>query len=565
MMNHLRLLITSVSASFILTAQTPVESDAIRYSLDTIQQKTSALRTMMDSSIKPANWRDLVIADTNAIITAATSAGTTARNSTTSLTGAQSITVPSGGSIQAALNAANPGDTIILQAGGIYKGGLILPVKSGTSYITITSSAVANLPEGKRVGPDKAPAMARIVGQSEAPVITTTPGAHHFRFIGVEILAMPGLYASTAVQLGSGMETSDSQLPSDIELDRVWIHAEAPGWAKRGITLNGKRLTLKNSWVAGFRSTWQETQAVGIWNTPGPLQVSNNYLEAAGMAILIGGAEPSVVGVTPSDIQITGNLMSRPVAWRTQSLIVKNLLEMKTGRRVSVTGNILENTWAAAQTGYAVNIKPGTENVRTPAITSDVLFTNNIVRHTTGGILISGTNSVGGKVSNITIRNNLFDDLGPNWGYRHSLFTAIAGVTGLIIENNTATPSVLLNTLVLADGAPSTGFVFRANVVPHGTYGVFSSGHGQGTKALTASFPGSLFTNNVIFDSPNGIASLYPSANYFPLTSTAVGWVSGIYELAITSTFKSLGLGGKDPGVDMDALIAATLRAATGR
>src|SRR2546428_4013492 len=47
------------------------------------------------------------------------------------------ITVNAGGDLQAALNSALPGDTIVLQAGAIFTGNFILPTKSGTGWIYI--------------------------------------------------------------------------------------------------------------------------------------------------------------------------------------------------------------------------------------------------------------------------------------------------------------------------------------------------------------------------------------------------------------------------------------------
>src|SRR5262249_10415197 len=51
--------------------------------------------------------------------------------------GGQTISVSAGGDFQAALNTAQPGDTILLQAGATFTGNFVLPVKSGSSYITI--------------------------------------------------------------------------------------------------------------------------------------------------------------------------------------------------------------------------------------------------------------------------------------------------------------------------------------------------------------------------------------------------------------------------------------------
>ena len=57
--------------------------------------------------------------------------------------------------IQSAINAANRGDTIIVEAGRTYTENLVLRYKSaGTGYVTIQSSALANLPAaGNRVTP----------------------------------------------------------------------------------------------------------------------------------------------------------------------------------------------------------------------------------------------------------------------------------------------------------------------------------------------------------------------------------------------------------------------------
>jgi len=66
---------------------------------------------------------------------------------------AATITVPAGGNVQSAVNAAQYGDTIILEAGAIYNTSLNLPLKSGTGEIIIQSSRLSELPDGVRVSP----------------------------------------------------------------------------------------------------------------------------------------------------------------------------------------------------------------------------------------------------------------------------------------------------------------------------------------------------------------------------------------------------------------------------
>src|SRR5258705_8151381 len=75
---------------------------------------------------------------------------------TTATANAATIAVPAGGDLQAALNAAQPGDVITLAPGATYVGNFVLPNKGAISgYITIRSAAPdASLPPaGVRISP----------------------------------------------------------------------------------------------------------------------------------------------------------------------------------------------------------------------------------------------------------------------------------------------------------------------------------------------------------------------------------------------------------------------------
>src|SRR5712691_10270172 len=102
----------------------------------------------------------------------------------------QTLAVPTGGDLQAALNAAQPGDVITLQAGVTFTGPFTLPNKAGTGWITVRTSAPdTSLPApGTRVTPSYAAVMPKIVvGANVGPAIGAAAGAHHFRFIGIEV------------------------------------------------------------------------------------------------------------------------------------------------------------------------------------------------------------------------------------------------------------------------------------------------------------------------------------------------------------------------------------------
>ena len=99
------------------------------------------------------------------------------------------ITVNSGDNLQTALNNAQLGDTIILQAGATFAGPFTLPNKTtGSGWIYIHSSAYSSLPPpGTRVSISDVTNMPKItvstVGRS---AIETANNAHHYRFVGIE-------------------------------------------------------------------------------------------------------------------------------------------------------------------------------------------------------------------------------------------------------------------------------------------------------------------------------------------------------------------------------------------
>ena len=71
------------------------------------------------------------------------------------------------------------------------------------------------------------------------------------------------------------------------------IRGDATKGQKRGIALNSANTFVRNSYIGGIRLSGQETQAIAGWNGPVPSCIENNYLEAAGIGILFGGAEPA--------------------------------------------------------------------------------------------------------------------------------------------------------------------------------------------------------------------------------------------------------------------------------
>jgi hypothetical protein len=147
--------------------------------------------------------------------------------------------------------------------------------------------------------------------------LRTAPGAHHWRIQLLEFAANVGGQGDI-IQIGdgSGAQSDLLQVPFEIELDRVYVHGDPLIGQKRGIALNGRAVTIRNSYISDIRAVGMDTQAIGGWNGPGPMLIENNYLEAAGENFMLGGADPAIANLVTENVVIRRNHMTRPVSWK---------------------------------------------------------------------------------------------------------------------------------------------------------------------------------------------------------------------------------------------------------
>ncbi len=504
-----------------------------------------------------------------------------------------------GAGFTTALANAQLGDTITLNAGTTYTGNFVMKHKTtGSGWITIQSSNLASLPVGKRVSPADAANMPKIVSAgSNVPAIRAeygaAIGADHYKILGCEVVG-PANNSDLVnlIELGTtdSIQNTITMMPHDFVIDRCYIHANITDTTnntstqhlRRGIALNAGATDITNCCISEIHDVGSgDSQAIGGSNGAGPYNILNNELDAASENILFGGSGAYIPGVVPSDIVIRGNHFYKPLSWQGTWAQVKNLFELKMGRRVLIEGNVFENCWTAAQSGVAILFKLDQYNAARPwQVTQDITFRNNIVRHAAGAMTIQGrdytNNSPAGLVRRITVANNLFDDINKNpwatWSDPNLIGGNVLYMTQGPIDvtfshntiNNSRTPII-----VDTPQYPIANFIYQNNIVAHNTYGVFSSEYGTGDNTITNYFDsngGGTFTKNVMMGGPSNSYKNHPG-NYFPSTWTAVGFVdmaNGDYHLTAASPYHNAATDGTDVGANIDTINGFTYAAIGG-
>lgn len=235
---------------------------------------------------------------------------------------AKSVMVKANGDLQAAINAAQYGDSIILQAGATYESpysgsprdfGFSLPNKgpgTGTDadYITIRTSDLGGLPgEGVRVSPANAGSMAKIVANTAPTAVSLAEYAHHYRFIGIAFTNKANTGVHTHSLVGGPTYNPLGSHPYKVEFDRCLFYpieeiTDSNGTRRsvsRGVYINGAEITLKNSYCYGFTGRYKygsddiiDSECLMTDVGPGPFHIINNFLEAWYNNIFTGGAGP---------------------------------------------------------------------------------------------------------------------------------------------------------------------------------------------------------------------------------------------------------------------------------
>jgi hypothetical protein len=498
------------------------------------------------------------------------------------------ITVSAGGDLQSALNQANCGETVMLQAGATffagstYGGPFTLPAKAcdDRHWIVLrTSASDSSLPpEGTRMTPcyagvaslpgrpvlactstKKVLATISYSGTGDGPLIFA-PGANHYRLVGLEVTRTANDGKSVTSLIGPTQHSSMSQ----IVLDRLYIHGTPADETRRGVELSGgTSIAVQDSYISDMHCSvtggCTDSQAVsgGTGSLPmGPYKINHNFLEAAGENIIFGGGPATQ---TPADIEIRFNHFFKPMLWlqgqpgfAAPAFIVKNHFELKNAQRVLFDSNALEDTWGGfSQHGYSVLLTPKNQhaengNVCPICLVTDVTVRYVTIRHVAGAFLIanalSGPNGAPPmQGQRYSIHDVIADDIDGDKYIGPGAFAQLSSIASpllqdVTINHVTAFPQSVLFNVGVPDTTEMRGIVFTNSIVTSGDSAITSTGPFPNAEncarfdvpstTVAQCFSNPTFSFNALLSVP----SRYPSSTWprgnFLYAPAAIGFVN---------------------------------------
>lgn len=496
---------------------------------------------------------------------------------------------------QTAIDAANPGDEVVIDAGYVCSP-VTLPAKGNSDlYIVIRTANVMSLPpEGVRVSKSDAAHFAVIetstydyaVGFADvSPGLPLASAPHHYYLLGLEmrVNAKSKVVSENIVKLGNNAKDL-SLLPHDIVIARSWIHGNPSQEVRRGVGLNGLRISVIDSIIDDIHLHNATSEAIASWDAAaGPYKITNNEFAVAGTAILIGW-QSSIANLIPSDIEVRNNLFHKLDAWRkpvtgntgvTGYWAFGSPIVLRSVQRILFDANVFENDWARIPSssyymGRAFSLSPESFG-QSWARVQDVTIINNIMHDVGGGFAISYQDAAMPEVitQRVHIENNVAYNLDPN------------NTEGFIWLQGQAAGSVVFNHNTFLSGANSLPimimgdrngvfgqFGFTNNIINDEADGILGlSSSASGGPSLAAQFPGINFSENALAGQRASNYVGYSAANFFPIDLANIGFVTdpsgGIadfraLQLLTSSPYYNAGSDRGSIGANIQKIIEAT-------
>ena len=529
--------------------------------------------------------------------------------------------VPAGTSIDSVLATANCGDIIELTAGASYgaftarnkncDAGHWIQIRVATSDVFLplpgarinpSYAGVPSLPDRPPYNGSTSNVMAKISAATShlaPPAITFATGASYYR-IG------PGLEITRPK--GTGLVTMLIQAANTdhIIIDRDWCHGSSlVEETTRCVFLSGAtHFAFTGNYTNDFKciaNTGHCSDSQVLAGGDGVLThkefawtVYNNFLEAAGENIIIGGSNQG--NEVPTDLYIFANNFYKPPSWQQCSagscFVVKNDYEMKNGSYALVEDNLIEYSWGGysqAGNAFLLTVRGAWAHVE------NVTIRYNHVSHIGSVMELSATrtchNSLApgnvcpthwedsGGAGSYSIHDLLFDDVSAS-NYSGNATTLVdsafvkkpplhdVGFDHVTVITNGVDGDILFLGTKRSNPDPKMGaFMFTNSIVLAGRYGgIWDVGarlvcveNQKPQPSFNNCFTGNNVAGNLIIGWDTSKWGAWPAGNKLPSDPTSVfkNYLTYNGDYHVIPPYAGAATDGRDPGADIDGLTAA--------
>jgi hypothetical protein len=507
-------------------------------------------------------------------------------------------TVNSGGDLQAALNAAVPGDVIVLETGAVFTGNFSLPTKTGNGgVIQVVSAAIRGgtfpVPFGTRVTSSAGMSTIRHPNGNVQPIVATVGnGKTGWRFGGIQFDLPP----TGAITYGGGDSIFDlvrlgvynpanadpDAYPGNIVFDRCRAIGREDANVRRGIAFSGPDGGVFDSQILRVNTELPVGDSVGIvaWLAARNLHFYNVEIEGPTEHIFPGGVLndnwTANTQIVPTDITVDRCYLKggayqdeQDPAWNGRIYNTKNFLETKAGLRVRFRRTLCDRHLGKDQQ-FCMTIKSngggglgGGSNHPTRDITiEDMKFTNWM-----GGIQFRGVGTTADNpLERIRVRNvGMVRHRAP--AGRYTVNPRVLQFQNTIRNVDISQLTGLLGpagewAMMAADlGTDMTNLRLRDSILG-GFYGIGFAGDPWGGWPTSAT--GQRVLERLGLVDPSNATNYGNASNRRVANAAAAQFASYAnatndnLRLLSGSPLKGIGQGGADPGCDWDALDAAT-------
>ena len=223
--------------------------------------------------------------------------------------------VPFDAELQAALTVTQPGDTILLEPGLTYLGNFV------TGQVRCDFHHDTHGETRSRAAPGGDADISFSGRPASAPAVAELPSGAQDRRRGPPLAAsVSGVRpeqgrlrrSSSSEARANRSRRSPTPSSSFISISTATRSSARNG----GLRSMPPAPSYRDSHISDCKAVGQDAQAIVGWNGPGPYWIENNYLEGAGDNFMLGGADPAIPGLIPTDVTFRRNYVSKPVSWR---------------------------------------------------------------------------------------------------------------------------------------------------------------------------------------------------------------------------------------------------------